>query len=111
MICSPAPGIGMIPLEAIWSLSNDSNTSKPMQKRIQPLARALGITVPVTFQVMRRSAATRNQKNGSIKDVQAHMGHASVETTGNIYMQQVSDSVREMVENDVRDVMQTKTVQ
>ncbi len=51
-----------------------------LQKRIQPIAKALGITVPVTFQVLRRSCTTRNQKHGTMKDVQAHMGHASIET-------------------------------
>jgi len=59
-------------------------TGRPMwpgvflQKRIQPIAKSLGITVPVTFQVLRRSCGTRNQKNGSLKDVQVHMGTAQL---------------------------------
>ena len=61
-----------------------------LQKRIQPIAKALGISVPVTFQVLRRSCTTRNQKNGSLKDVQVHMGHGSIETTGNVYMMEIS---------------------
>ena len=76
-----------------------------LQKRIQPIAKALGITVPVTFQVLRRSCTTRNQKNGSLKDVQVHMGHGSIETTGNVYMMEIPDSVAQMVALDVTDVM------
>ena len=50
-------------------------TGRPMwpglflQKRIQPIAKCLGITVPVTFQVLRRSCGTRNPENGSLKDL------------------------------------------
>ena len=73
-----------------------------LQKRIQPIAKALGISVPVTFQVLRRSCTTRNQKNGSLKDVQVHMGQR---TTGNVYMMEIPDSVAQMVALDVRDVM------
>ncbi len=74
-------------------------TGRPMwpgvflQKRIQPIAKTLGITVPVTFQVLRRSCTTLNQKNGSLKDVQVHMGHGSIETTGNVYMMEIPDSL------------------
>lgn len=86
-------------------------TGRPMwagvflQKRIQPIAKTLGITVPVTFQMLRRSCTTRNQKNGSLKDVQVHMGHGSIETTGNVYMMEIPDSVAQMVALDVTDVM------
>ena len=76
-----------------------------LQKRIQPIAKTLGISVPVTFQVLRRSCTTRNQKNGSLKDVQVHMGHGSIETTGNVYMMEIPDSVAQMVALDLRDVM------
>jgi integrase len=88
-----------------------AKTGRPMwpgiwlQDRIQPVARALGITVPVTFQVLRRSCTTRNQKHGSLKDVQTHLGHASISTTGDVYMQELPDSVAQMVELDVADVM------
>jgi integrase len=79
-----------------------------LKKRIQCHAVALGITTPVTFQVLRRSCATRNQKNGTLKDVQAHLGHSNIATTGNVYMQAIPESVREMVAADVQDVMRTK---
>jgi len=95
--------------EALIFPSN--RTGRPMwpgvflQKRIQPIAKNLGISVPVTFQVLRRSCTTRNQKNGSLKDVQVHMGHGSIETTGNVYMMEIPDSVAQMVSLDVADVM------
>jgi integrase len=57
------------------------------QRRIYPVARSLGINPHlVTFQVLRRSCATRNQRHGSMKDVQSHLRHARIETTGNVYM-------------------------
>ena len=90
-------------------------TGRPMwpgaflQDHVQPIARSLGITVPITFQVLRRSCATRNQRNGSLKDVQTQLGHGSIETTGDVYMMEIPESVMEMVERDVRDVMSQKS--
>jgi integrase len=77
-----------------------------LQRRIYPIVRRLGINPHlVTFQVLRRSCATRNQHHGSMKDVQTHLRHARIETTGNTYMQPVTKSVRQMVEDDIADVM------
>jgi integrase len=77
-----------------------------LQRRIYPIAKRLGIDPHlVTFQILRRSCATRNQRHGSMKDVQSHLRHARIETTGNIYMQPVLESVRNMVEADLADVM------
>jgi integrase len=76
-----------------------------LQKHVQRIAKSLGIQVPVTFQTLRRSCATRNQKHGSLKDVQAHLGHASIETTGNVYMQEISETVQRMVDLDEMDVL------
>jgi integrase len=76
------------------------------QRRIHPIAKSLGIDPHlVTFQVLRRSCATRNQKRGSMKDVQEHLRHARIETTGNVYVQPVAESVKHMVEADVADVL------
>jgi hypothetical protein len=33
------------------------------------------------------------------------MGHGSIETTGNVYMMEIPDSVAQMVALDLRDVM------
>jgi integrase len=64
-----------------------------------PLQEKLGLTVPLTFQVLRRSHATRNQLR--LKDVQSHLGHKkSITTTANVYAQAVPASVREMVATD-----------
>ena len=76
-----------------------------LQNRIQPIAKSLGITAPVTFQVLRRTCVTRNQKHGSLKDIQAHAGHASIATTRNIYMQEIPESVMEMIRLDKMDVL------
>jgi integrase len=76
-----------------------------LRNHLKPIALSLGITAPMTFQVLRRSCATRNQKHGSLKDVQTHLRHGSIGTTGDIYMMEIPDSVAHMVELDVADVM------
>ena len=76
-----------------------------LRNHVKPIAQSLGITVPVTFQVLRRSCATRNQKHGSLKDVQAHLRHGNIGTTGDVYMMEIPDSVAQMVELDVADVL------
>jgi hypothetical protein len=77
-----------------------------LKRRIKPVAERLGIDPRlVTFQVLRRSFATRNQKRGSMKDVQEHLRHARIETTGNVYMQAIPESVRNMVDADIADVL------
>jgi integrase len=73
------------------------------QKRVQSVAKKLGITVPVTFQVLRRSVVTRNRHR--LKDVGALVGHANYETTtANVYAQSVDEDVRSMVEQDEREM-------
>ena len=72
-----------------------------------PLQEKLGLTVPLTFQVLRRSHATRNQLR--LKDVQSHLGHKSITTTANVYAQAVPASVREMVATDEADVLGIKS--
>ena len=73
-----------------------------MRDRLQPIVRRLGLTVPITFQVLRRSAATRNQQHGTMKDVQELLRHSSIATTAQVYMQAIPESVRAMVEADSR---------
>jgi integrase len=63
-----------------------------------PVREKLGLTVPLTFQVLRRSHAARNQ--ASPKDVQGHLGHASIVTTMGICAQGIPASVKAMVEAD-----------
>jgi integrase len=90
----PSPKTGRPMWPGVW-----------LQKRIQPIAKRLGIIVPINFQVLRRSCATRNQAHGSLKDVQTLMGHSSMETTGNFYIMEVPESVVQMVERDVDSVL------
>jgi len=77
-----------------------------LRRHIKPIAISLGIDPHLlTFQVLRRSFATRNQKRASMKDVQEHLRHARIETTGNVYVQAIPESVRSMVEADITDVL------
>ncbi len=41
--------------------------------------------------------ATRAQRMGSVKDIQAHLRHAKADTTANEYMQELPESVKKMV--------------
>jgi integrase len=57
------------------------------------------LKLPVlTFQVLRRSHATRNQ--ATPRDAQAHLGHKQITTTLGIYAQEVPATVKAMVEAD-----------
>jgi integrase len=68
-----------------------------------PLRKKLGLGVPLTFQVLRRCHATRNQRTP--KDAQAHLGHKSIVTTMDIYAQEIPASAREMVTQDEAAVL------
>jgi integrase len=78
---------------------------------LKPSANALGIEVPVNFQVLRRTFATNAQGFGNPKDVQAHLRHSDIGTTLNVYTQEVAESVRKLVNDVTNDVMATETVQ
>ena len=66
----------------------------------------LELNVPLTFQVLRRSHATRNQKTP--KDAQAHLGHKTMTMTLGTYAQAIPESVREMVERDEQETLAQK---
>ncbi len=69
-----------------------------MRYRIYPLADKLGIPRGlVTFQVMRRTLGTDLQKHGTTKDAQRILRHADINTTGNVYMQEIPESVVEAI--------------
>jgi hypothetical protein len=62
--------------------------------RIRPIGKKLGIPERlVTFQVMRRTLGTDLQKHGSLKDAQGALRHASIKTTGDVYVQTIEESV------------------
>jgi len=77
-----------------------------LQRHMKPLAEELGIDPAlITFQVLRRTFGTAMQKHGSMKDVQAHLRHASITTTGNIYVQVIPASVRTTVNATTRAIL------
>jgi integrase len=63
---------------------------------LKPVQEALELPA-LSFQVLRRTIATRAQKLGSVKDVQSHLRHSRADTTANEYMQELPESVQQMV--------------
>jgi integrase len=77
--------------------------------RIHPIADKLGIPRKlVTFQVMRRTVGTDLQKHGTMKDAQQILRHANIQTTGNVYMQQIPTSVMEAINSRTRAILTTR---
>jgi len=66
--------------------------------RVRPIARQLGIPDRlITFQVMRRTLGTDMQSHGTLKDTQSVLRHASIQTTGDVYMQKIDQNVVQAV--------------
>jgi integrase len=66
--------------------------------RIGPIAHKLGIPDRlIIIQVMRRTLETDMQKHGTLKDTQSMLRHASIQTTGDVYMQTIEKSVLDPV--------------
>ena len=66
--------------------------------RIRPISRELGIPDRlVTFQVMRRTMGTDMQHHDTLKDTQGALRHASIKTTGDVYVQIIDESVARAV--------------
>jgi len=75
--------------------------------RVRPVARKLGIPDRlVTFQVMRPTLGTDVQKHGTLKDTQGILRHASIKTTGDIYVQTIERSVVEAVNSRTAAVLE-----
>ena len=72
------------------------DTSNYRNRILKPLADELGIP-KLNFQVLRRTMATRAQNLGSVKDIQSHLRHSRADTTANEYMQELPESVQQMV--------------
>lgn len=68
-----------------------------LQKRVQPIARKVGITIPVTFQVLRRTFITENQNE--LKALQGVAGHASISQTGDGYAQPITETQSALVDS------------
>jgi integrase len=74
--------------------------------RLRPVARKLGIPDRlVTFQVMRRTLGTDMQKHGTLKDTQSILRHASIKTTGDVYVQTIERSVLDAVNSRTAAVL------
>jgi integrase len=72
------------------------DTANYRSRVLKPLADSLGIP-KLNFQVIRRTIATRAQSLGSVKDIQSHLRHSRADTTANEYMQELPESVQQMV--------------
>jgi hypothetical protein len=74
--------------------------------RIRPIARKLGIPESlVTLQVMRRNLGTDLQEHGTLKDDQGALRHASIKTTGDVFMQAIEESVLDAVNSRTRQIL------
>jgi integrase len=89
------------------NVSNFLNRAlKPACERALQAMRDAGEEIPpgflegVNHQAFRRTCATQMQSTGSVKDIQAHLRHASPNITAGIYMQPIAASVRGAV-NDL----------
>ena len=74
--------------------------------RIRPIALQLGIPDRLaTFQVMRRMLGTDMQKHRTLKDAQGMLRHASILTTGDVYVQTIEQSVLQAVNSHTDAVL------
>ncbi|HWO39729.1 MAG TPA: site-specific integrase [Candidatus Acidoferrum sp.] len=74
--------------------------------RIHPIAKKMKVPRRlVTFQVMRRTLGTDLQQHGTIKDAQGVLRHASIKTTGDVYVQQIPQSVRAAINSRTRAIL------
>jgi len=71
-------------------IRTDNYRSRVLKK----LARELGLP-KLNFQVLRRTMATLAQTKGGVKDVQGILGHSKADTTVNVYMQEIEESVKQ----------------
>ena len=77
-----------------------------LRARIRPIAERLGIPGRlITFQVMRRTMGTDMQHHGTLKDTQGALRHASINTTGNVYVQIIDESVFRAVNSRTNAVL------
>lgn len=82
------------------------DSSNYRKRLLHKLATELGLP-KLTFQVIRRTTATLAQKKGTVKDVQGVMGHTRLQTTTDIYMQTIPESVRATVDSLDRELQLT----
>jgi len=74
--------------------------------RVRPIAQKLGIPdFLITFQVMRRTLGTDLQEHGTLKDAQGALRHASIRTTGDVYMQTIESSVLSAMNSRTKQIL------
>ena len=77
--------------------------------RVRPIAQKLGIPdFLITFQVMRRTLGTDLQEHGTLKDAQGALRHASIRTTGDVYMQTIESSVLSAMNSRTKQILAGK---
>lgn len=70
-------------------------TKENYQRRTLDVLATLAGIPNVNFQILRRTVATHAQNLGSLKDVQTILRHKKMETTQNVYVQVIEESVKE----------------
>ena len=74
--------------------------------RVRPVAKKLKIPESlVTFQVMRRTLGTNLQHHGTLKDAQGALRHASIKTTGDVYVQTIETSVLNAMNSRTMEIL------
>ncbi len=73
-----------------------------LERNLHLIGKELGIKMPLTFQVLRRSFATHNQ--AQLKDVQAHLGHENPFSTANLYVVSIPEEVRRTQEKYAAEI-------
>jgi hypothetical protein len=58
---------------------------------------------------MRRTLGTDMQKHGTLKDTQSMLRHASIQTTGDVYVQMIEQSVLQAVNSRTDAVLEGRT--
>jgi integrase len=99
------------PADALIFPTENGTPMRPenwLRHRVKPTARALGISVPLNFQVLRRTFATNAQGHRNAKDVQTHLRHSDIATTLVVYTQPIDGNVRRLVNAVAADVMATE---
>jgi integrase len=84
------------------------DTGNYRNRVLAPLVEKLGLP-KLTFQVLRRTMATLAQRKGSVKDIQAHLRHAKPDITAEVYMQELPEGVKKMVDSVYKELTKRAT--
>jgi len=71
-------------------------TGNYRRRVLHKLAKDLELPKP-TFQLIRRTIATLAQKKGTVKEVQGLFRHSRAATTTGLYLQEIPESMRSML--------------